>query len=237
MSFQTNTIEQEKHRIKTEYRRRETEIETDLYAPWQPAENFIVSERKMMAATMLHNAGKFPKAGDQCLEIGYGKIGWLADLISWGLRETDLHGIELDEARATQAKTALPTADLRIGDATKLPWEDNSFQFVIASTVFSSILDLEMKRLIAEEIKRVLVKNGVLIWYDLAVNNPKNPNVKGISGKDLRNLFPGFDAKIQSVTLAPPIARLIAPRSLTVANFLSSFPFLRTHLLAVMIKE
>jgi SAM-dependent methyltransferase len=237
MSPNADAIEREKNRIETEYRRRETEVEADLYAPWQPAESFIVAERKSTAAGLLHKAGKFPQTGDQCLEIGYGKLGWLADLISWGLRETDLHGIELDEKRARQAQTALPNADLRVGDATKLPWENDSFKIVITSTVFSSILDLNVRKLIAEEISRVLMSGGVLLWYDLAIDNPRNKNVKGIGAKELKNLFPNFDGEIKSVTLAPPIARLIAPRSLTLATFLSAFPMLRTHHLAVLVKS
>ncbi len=237
MSINADAIEREKNRIETEYRRREAEVEADLYAPWNPAENFIVSERKNKAAFLLHKAEKFPQTGEKCLEIGYGKLGWLADLISWRLRETDLHGIELDEKRAGIAKNALPNADLRVGDATKLPWEKDFFKVVVVSTVFSSILDLNVKKLIAEEISRVLISGGVLIWYDLAVDNPRNKNVKSISVKELKNLFTDFDGAIKSVTLAPPIARLIVPRSLTLATFLSAFPFLRTHLLAILVKN
>ena len=237
MLYNADAIEREKNRIESEYRRREAEIAADLYAPWQPAESFIVSERKNTAARLLHKAGKFPNAGDRCLEIGYGKLGWLADLISWGLNETDLHGIELDEIRARQAQIALPNADLRVGNAASLPWENDSFKVVIASTVFSSILDSDVRKLIAGEIHRVLANGGVLLWYDLAVNNPRNPNVKGISATELKMLFPGFEADIKRVTLAPPIARLIAPRSLTLATLLSALPFLRTHLLAVLVKN
>ncbi|MEP6901965.1 MAG: class I SAM-dependent methyltransferase [Actinomycetota bacterium] len=237
MSFNANAIEREKNRIETEYRRREREVKADLYAPWQPAESLIVAERKSTAAVLLEKAGKFPVAGNPCLEIGYGKLGWLADLISWGLRETDLHGIELDEKRARQAQTALPNADLRVGDATKLPWENDSFKVVVASTVFSSILDLNVRKLIAGEISRVVMPGGVLLWYDLGIDNPRNKNVKGISVKELKKLFPNFDGEIKSVTLAPPIARLIAPRSLTLATFLSAFPMLRTHLLGVLVKR
>ncbi len=237
MSINADAIEREKNRIETEYRRREREVEADLYAPWQPAESLIVSERKNTAAVLLHNAGKFPNGGDQCLEIGYGKLGWLADLISWGLRETDLHGIELDAKRARLAQNALPNADLRVGDATRLPWEKDTFKMVVVSTVFSSILDLNVRKLIAGEIGRVLSSGGVLLWYDLAMDNPRNKNVKGISGKELKKLFPDFDGKTRAVTLAPPIARLIAPRSLTLATFLSAFPMLRTHLLAVLVKN
>lgn len=237
MLIDTNAATKEKIRIEREYRRRETEVDADLYAPWQPAESFILAERKSSAAFLLHQAGKFPCAGVSCLEIGYGKLGWLADLISWGLRETDLHGIELDEKRARQAKNALPNADLRIGDATLLPWKNVSFEIVVASTVFSSILDSEVRKLIAVEINRVLMSGGVLIWYDLAVNNPRNPNVRGISAKELRRLFPTLGGTIKSVTLAPPIARIVAPHSRTLTAMFGAIPFLRTHLLAVLIKE
>ena len=232
-----DAIEREKNRIETEYRRRESEIEADLYAPWRPSESFILSERKNKAAHLLQKLGKFPRAGDPCLEIGYGKLGWLADLISWGLRETDLHGIELDEKRGRQAQTALPKADLQIGDAIDLPWEDDSFKVVIASTVFSSVLNLDVRKLMAAEIRRTVSRGGVLICYDLAVDNPRNPNVKGIGAKELKALFPEFEGNLIRVTLAPPIARLVAPRSLTLAAILNAVPFLRTHLLAVLVKN
>lgn len=230
-------IADESVRIEREYRRREQEIDADLYAPWQPAESFIVSERKSTAAFLLHEAGKFPKAGDKCLEVGYGKLGWLADLISWGLREKDLHGIELDLSRASVAQKALPEADLRVGDASQLPWEDNYFDALVVSTVFSSILSVEVRDAVSREIIRVLKSGGVLIWYDLAVNNPQNPNVKGIGAKQLKKLFPPLDGAIKRVTLVPPIARLIAPKSFALAAFLNTMPFLRTHLLAVLVKS
>ena len=45
---------------------------------------------------MLHRLGVFPKAGDSCLEVGFGWQGWLGTLLSWGIREPDLHGIDID---------------------------------------------------------------------------------------------------------------------------------------------
>jgi ubiquinone/menaquinone biosynthesis C-methylase UbiE len=237
MSFDTEIIAAESARIEREYRRREAEIDSDLYAPWQPAENFILSERKAEAAYLLKTTGSFPKRGDKCLEIGYGKLGWLADLISWELIETDLSGIELDAKRAALAQTALPNADLRVGDATKLPWEDAAFNFVIVSTVFSSIINKDVRRLIAREIERVLVPKGVLIWYDLAVDNPKNKSVKSIGAKELKTLFTGFEFELKRVTLAPPVARFVAPKSFALAALLRAFPFLRTHLLGIIKKK
>src|SRR5260370_42475610 len=86
----------ERERIQLEYERRAREVSPDLYAPWQPAARFMLESRNRAAATMLQRLRVFPKTGDQCLEVGYGTLGWLTELISWGVRESDLHGIELD---------------------------------------------------------------------------------------------------------------------------------------------
>jgi ubiquinone/menaquinone biosynthesis C-methylase UbiE len=184
---------------------------------------------------MLHRANVFPKPGDRCLEVGFGSLGWLGDLITWGVCETDIHGIELSAVRAKQAQEVLPMADLRVGDATSLPWGNNTFELVITSTVFTSILDANMRRLVAQEITRVLVTGGALLWYDFRVNNPRNRNVRKVSRREIRQLFPQLDGKIESVSLAPPLARLLAS-NLPLAVLLEAIPLLRTHLLAVLVK-
>jgi hypothetical protein len=46
-----------------------------------------------------------------------------------------------------------------------------------------------------------------------------------------------LQGKIRPVTLAPPLARLLAPNSWTLATFLEAIPLLRTHLMAVLIKS
>lgn len=226
----------ETERIQAEYDRRDREIAHDLYAPWQPGEILMVSERERVAASMLKRLDKFPKAGDRCLELGYGRLGWLGRLVSWGMRETDLHGIELDPARAEIARAALPGADLQVGDARLLPWKENYFHFVIVSTLFSSILDTEFRDRVANEIDRVLVSGGVVLWYDAAVNNPRNAHLSGIPRVGIESLFPEYHCHLKSVTLAPPIARRAANLSWTVATMLSGVPFLRTHFLGILIK-
>ena len=237
MTAAPDPLNRERERILDEYRRRAAVVSPDLYAPWQPAEAFLRAERKRVAARLLREAGVFPRRGEACLEIGYGSLGWMADLLSWGLREADLHGIELDADRAAVAQEALPAGDLRVGDASELPWPDGSFRLVIASTVFTSILDDQMRRKVAEEIVRVLVPGGAVVWYDFAVDNPGNRNVRRVTRRELATLFPTLRGQVRSVTLAPVLARRIAPRSWTVATLLEAIPFLRTHLLAVLGKE
>jgi SAM-dependent methyltransferase len=227
----------ERERIRLEYQRRAQAENLDLNAPWQPSAWFMLDGRNRTAAVMLHRMGVFPKSGDQCLEVGFGSLGWLSELIGWGVRESDLHGVELDPSRALKARQVLPVADLRTGDAVELPWDDGTFRLAISSTLFTSILDQDVRRLVADEIVRVLAPGGALLWYDFAYDNPANRNVRGIGRAEIRRLFPMLQGKIRPVTLAPPLARLLAPNSWTLATFLEAIPLLRTHLMAVLIKS
>lgn len=223
--------------MQLEYRRRALEISPDLYAPWQPANRLMLESRNRTAAAMLHSLRVFPQLGDKCIEVGFGGIGWLSELIGWGIKESNLHGIELDPARARKAQELLPAADLRVGDAVALPWDNETFQLAIASTVFTSVLDQKVRQLIADEIVRVLAPGGALLWYDFAYNNPRNPNVRGINRSEIQGLFPTLRGQIRKVTLAPPLARLIAPRWWTLATLLEGIPMLRTHLMAALVKK
>lgn len=220
-----------------EYARRESAIGSDLYAPWQAATAFIQSARRRHAALMMDRAKVFPDSDTECLEVGCGALGWLGDVIIWGVPETKLHGIELNPARLERARRLLPGADLQLGDATQLPWQSETFQLVIISTVLTSILDSEVRRLVADEVTRVLAPGGALLWYDFAVNNPRNPHVRKVDRAELRELFPQLRGEIKSITLAPPIARFIAPKSWVLATILEAVPFLRTHLIGVLIKK
>jgi len=219
-----------------EYRRRERETDPSLYAPWNTAEVFFREHQRWIAVGMLHRAGVFPGPEDQCLEVGYGRVGWLADLIGWGVPCGSIHGIELDERRAAVAQRLLPGADLRVGDATALPWDSDSFHLVIVSTVFSSILEASVRRRLAEEITRVLAPGGAVLCYDFRINNPRNRAVLRLTRADLTAMFTGLNHQHKTVTLAPPIARLVAPLSWSLATFLEIFPPLRTHMLTLMIR-
>jgi len=230
-------ISSERERVRVEYDRRAREMDPNRYAAWQPAERFTISNRNRAAVGMLQQANVFPSHAAECLEIGCGIGAWFDELEKWGVASERLHGIDLNAERVAYAGARFPSADIRIGDAVELPWPDGTFQFVVASTLFTSLLESRVRRLIADEIQRVLAPNGALLWYDFAYDNPRNSNVRGIKRNEIRELFPALSGDIRSVTLAPPLARLLTPKSLRLAQFLENIPLLRTHLIAVLVKR
>ncbi len=221
----------------SEYERRDRTVSDTLYAQHNPGYLLMSQGRERAALRLLSDAAVLPRAGSPCLEVGYGRLGALGTLLSWGVRESDLHGIEMDPRRASVAQAALRGADLRIGDARNMPWADDTFALVVTWTVFSSILSETARRAVAAEIVRVLKPGGALLYYDFAWNNPRNPHVRGVSAGEVRRLFAGLDGSISSVTLAPPLARLVAPHSWLIATALDCIPFLRSHRMAVLIKK
>jgi len=229
-------IEAERERILNEYSERSKSSNADRYSPDNPVERFMISTRVRKARQLLEEAGVALDSGTKCLEIGYGRGGWIPDLLEWGIAESNISGIELDETRARVAIDRFPSADLRIGDATSLTWNDGAFDLIVVSTVFSSILDPLVKRVLADEIERVLAPNGVVIWYDLAFDNPANPNVRGIKREEITQLFQSLDCQLERITLAPPIARLIVPISESLGAVMEKIPFLRSHLLGFLKK-
>jgi ubiquinone/menaquinone biosynthesis C-methylase UbiE len=123
-----------------------------------------------------------------------------------------------------------------VGNAADLPWPDASFDIVSQFTTFTSILAASDRERAAEEVHRVLRPDGTLVWYDFWVN-PTNKNTRPISAAGVRRLFPGFVGTIRRLTLAPPIARRIAPRSLLLASLLQELSPFQTHLLGVLKKS
>jgi SAM-dependent methyltransferase len=234
MQSELPSVIAERERVRDLYQRRDRDNEGKV--PWDPATIFKDAEKKRWAAILLYRAGVFPKAEDQCLEVGFGSLGWLGDLVTWGVRERNLHGIELVPGRVQRAREILPLADLRVGDATKLPWESGTFSLVVASTVFSSIFDAQVSRLLAEEITRILAPNGALLWYDVALN-PRTHERHKIGRREVMRLFPQLSGTMKWTTLLPPLARFLVPKSWTLATCLAAVPLLRTHLLGVLVKR
>jgi SAM-dependent methyltransferase len=231
------TILNEADRIRTEYARRRRDLPRDLYGWNRQVNQFFYCQTFRACVDAFTQEGMFPLDGKRVADIGCGTGNWLLDFVKWGASPRDLCGIDLDESRLEHARTRLPEADIVLGDASTPPWPDASFDLVTQFTVFTSILDPDMKLGLAAEMLRILKPSGLILWYDFRVDNPANRNVRGVSRREIVTLFPGNKITLGSLTLAPPLARRIVPASWTAALLLERIPFLRTHYLALIRKR
>jgi SAM-dependent methyltransferase len=115
------------------------------------------------------------------------------------------------------------------GTASKLPWPDESFDLVSQFTVFTSVLNSELKQMIAQEMQRVLRPGGCVLWFDFRFDNPRNRNVRGIRSAEIHSLFKGCHVRLLPVLLAPPLARMVAGWCWPLAELLHTLRPLRTH--------
>ncbi len=166
-------------------------------------------------------------------EVGCGAGGNLLDLLRLGLQPAHLTGIELLPERLTAARSTLPEGvRLIAGDASAAEVAPGSQDLVLQSTVFSSILDDALQQRVADAMWRWLKPGGAVVWYDFTVNNPRNPDVRGVPLKRVRELFPKGGLTARRVTLAPPLARAL-PSAYALFNLV---PWLRTHRLVLIEK-
>ena len=206
----------------------------ERYSPAAPAQLLLRQGRERAVIAMLRAAGMLPLGARRILEVGCGSGQWLVDFETWGAARELLAGIDLLPARVAAAAERLPGADVREGDAVRLPWGDGGFDIVLQSTVISSILDPRVRRRVAGEMARVLAPGGVIVWHDMFVGNPRNRAVRPIRRRELAALFPGFAVRRRRVSLAAPLARAVAPHSMTAAIALDGLRLLDTHHLAVL---
>lgn len=170
------------------------------------------------------------------LDVGCGRGEALRHLLDFGAEPRFLFGVDLLEEHVEEARRLSPHIQIMQGNAARLPFVDSSFDLILVFTMFTSILNADLKRAAAAEVCRVLVPGGMLLWYDFAYNNPRNPDVRGIGRAEIQRLFPGWTITLRRVTLAPPIGRVVAKFSPLLYMTLAGLRILCTHYLAFMKK-
>jgi SAM-dependent methyltransferase len=199
------------------------------------AHRFALQDRERRVLTLLAREGFAPLAEARILDVGCGDGNWLRDLVTWGARPGNVFGVDLIADRVDRARRLVaPAVTVTQGDISALAYPDRSFDIVIQSTVFSSILDDARRRRTASEMRRVVRPTGLIVWYDFHVDNPGNADVRAVRRAEILRLFPGCTVRMERLTLAPPLARAVAPISTLACELLALLPPLRTHTLAAI---
>jgi SAM-dependent methyltransferase len=210
----------------------------DRYSLLRPDVWQSVQERQRAMLRLFGRAGLADLAALRLLEVGCGAGGNLLELLRMGFAPEHLCGIELLPERFAQARRVLPSAlTLVEGDALAADVPAQSQDIVFVSTVFSSLLDDAFQQRLAEAMWRWLKPGGAVLWYDFTVNNPRNPDVRGVPLARLKALFPQGQVQARRVTLAPPLARAVCRAHPALYGVFNALPLLRTHVLAWIVKS
>lgn len=218
--------------IRDQYERRRNLNEQTLYDPLLAANYMAFQERERALIKLIKKCGLAPLGRRRVLEVGCGTGGNLLQLQRLGVKPENMVGNELLEERAAIARQRLPAAiEILVGDACMLSLDDEQFDIVLQSTVFSSILDDGFQRRLARLMWRMVRPGGGILWYDFIVNNPRNPDVRGMPLHRIRQLFPQGELTSWRVTLAPPVSRRVAALHPSLYTLFNLCPLLRTHVL------
>jgi ubiquinone/menaquinone biosynthesis C-methylase UbiE len=209
----------------------------DAFSLFKRGNFFIYQQRERAVLDCLTHAGVTRSTAPalQVLEVGCGAGGLLPLLVYYGATPHLLHGVDIDPGRLREAKHRYPALRFLVSAAQALPFASRTYDIVVQSTLFTSILDPPVRRAAAAEMCRVLRPGGFIVWFDFRYNSPSNRRVRRVSRREIQHeLFPGAEFHFVSTILLPPLARRIAPVSWFFAEVLSLFPPLRSHYCALI---
>jgi SAM-dependent methyltransferase len=221
-------------RLRSEYYLRDhSQEKREHYSLFFEAQLFMIQQRQRVLIKSLKRNGFYPLSERKIIDIGCGEHGLFLECLAFGVQPQNLHGTDLLIDRLKIAHQTFSNVPVTNSDGQDLPYASQSFDLALQFTVFSSILDNEVRTKLAREMLRVLRPGGAILWYDFWLN-PTNPQTRGIRPPEIRGLFPGCRFEFHRITLAPPIARRLVPLSWSLALLLESLKVFNSHYLAVI---
>ena len=227
----------ESEEIIRRYERRKA-IPGNRYSPLN-ASTFMSEQEKERTLIKLIKKVKLEPLGDKrLLEIGCGTGTNLLQLIRLGFQPENLFANDILAERIAEAKKKLSNQITFFeGDFLNINFNDELFDIVFQSMVFSSILDDDFKQKVAAKMWQLTKPGGGILWYDFFYNNPNNNDVKGVTLENIKNYFPGNNMTSYKLTLAPPISRIVTKVHPNLYTIFNSIYFLNTHLLCFIKKS
>jgi SAM-dependent methyltransferase len=215
---------------------RESQAIQEQWDDNNPGNRAILQERQRGIAGILGVHDFLPLTSRRVLEVGCGSGKVLASLQELGARPENLYGVDLLPERIAEARQRYPDLNFQCANAEQLELPDAAFDLVLLFTVFSSILDEQMARNVACEVIRILQPGGAVLWYDFRYDNPRNPNVRGMTKQRIETLFPDFDIRLHAIILLPLLARRLGRLTPVLYPVLAAILPLRTHYLGLLLK-
>jgi Methyltransferase domain len=145
---------------------------------------------------------------DHVLDVGAAQGYGLWQFLLSGFPTSHLHGIDLFEDRIAEGRKRTPGIDLRVGDATAMPYSDREFGLVCEQFCFCHIPDEGAKRRIAAEMMRVSSK--FILIHDWRMGSTSR-KLYPVSQTKIAAWFPGWQVRHRMRSqLWPPIGRPLA---------------------------
>lgn len=226
----------EQKRLSQVYGDRARRLPAEYYSRFHPGHLFMAQGHERAQLRLLARAGLSDLSQSRILDFGCGVGGDLRRMLDLGAAPEHLYGVDLLTERLEQARALSPLINFQLADGQQLPYPDAHFDLVMQSTAFSSIVDPDVRRRVARELLRVLRPGGILLWYDMRVTNPRNPDLVPMTAAEVGRLFAEADIHLESATLLPPLARRLAGLSWPLCALLEALPLLRSHLIGLVRK-
>lgn len=228
MSVRVEQEDREIKRIEARFRRRTLEPGSDFFGS---SRLHVLRERDDQMRRLL--SSHFGALTDcTALEVGAGSGANISSLLKLGLKSDNCFANELVPERAKRLKEYIPPENVHVGDIRNFR-PDFQFDIIFVATVFTSVLNVNLRLSMAEYIWSLTKSGGAVLWYDFKFEMPWNKETIGLPFKEVRELFPnGKSYSRRSVTLYSPIARRVGGFYRWI-----NFPFLRSHELILIAKQ
>lgn len=231
-------MNKETERIKKYYEfRSKSKLKNNIYSYFNINNLYMIHAREKKLLKLLSENGFGDLSNKTILDIGCGAGGMLRNFIQYGTIPGNLYGIDLIGERIKKAKEISANIHFIEGNASKLPYQSNFFDIISQYTVFTSIIDKDVKASVASEMIRVLRKSGIIVWYDMKISNPFDKNIKSIGKKEIIKMFPDCECVFYSVTLNPIISRILAKISVVFCSVIESLKIFNSHYFVIIRKK
>lgn len=159
-------------RARTSYRERDRRMPVDdpernIYHPRHSLGRLLGEHHRELLIDGLNRLRIDPRSL-HVLDVGCGHGAWLRHLVDLGALPGNLTGIDISEDRIRVAREKNPSIQwVTVDGNSSLAVAQASFDLVIQTVVFSSVLDEKVRQALAKEMERVLKPGGHIVWMDL----------------------------------------------------------------------